>query len=61
MIKINKLKTQIFLDGANFSDIKKRKKIADRMGISLDELSIIRKRTLLNARNKVACFVKTFN
>ena len=38
----------------NFSDIKKRKKIADRMGISLDELSIIRKRTLLNARNKVA-------
>jgi hypothetical protein len=24
------------------------------MGISLDELSIIRKRTLLNARNKVA-------
>ena len=38
----------------NFTNPSRRKKIADRMGISIDELNQIRKRTLKNARKKIA-------
>ena len=38
----------------NFTDPVKRKKIADCMGVTLDELSVIRKRTISNARKKIA-------
>jgi len=38
----------------NFTNFEKRKNTADRMGITLIELKEIRKRTLQNARNKVA-------
>ncbi|SVD77127.1 uncharacterized protein METZ01_LOCUS429981, partial [marine metagenome] len=38
----------------NFTDPIRRKKIADRMQITLDELSVIRKRTISNARKKIA-------
>ena len=36
-------------DRINFSDPKKLKKTADRMGISVEELNKIRKRTIKNA------------
>ena len=38
----------------NFTDPVRRKRIADRMGITLDDLSVIRKRTISNARKKIA-------
>jgi len=41
-------------DRINFSSEEKRKKISNRMGVSIDELKKIRKNTLLNARLRVA-------
>ena len=41
-------------DRINFSDPKKLKKIADRMRISVDELNVIRKRSLNNAKETIA-------
>jgi len=40
-------------DRINFSDPKKLKKIADRMGISIDELNAIRRRTMDNAKKMI--------
>ena len=41
-------------DRINFSNPKKLKKIANRMGITIDALNVIRKRTLDNARKTVS-------
>ena len=41
-------------DRINFTDPKKAKKIADKMGISVEELNTIRKKTLDNARETVS-------
>jgi radical SAM superfamily enzyme YgiQ (UPF0313 family) len=41
-------------DRINFTDPKKAKKIADKMGITMDELNNIRKKTLNNARETVS-------
>ena len=40
-------------DRINFTDPKKTKLIADKMGITIDELNSIRKKTLSNAREAV--------
>jgi len=41
-------------DRINFSDQKKLKKIANRMGITVGELNVIRKRTLDNALKTIS-------
>ena len=41
-------------DRINFSNPKKLKKIADRMAISVEELNVIRRRTLDNAKKAIA-------
>tara|TARA_Y100000590_G_C15709347_1_gene1009766 strand:- start:651 stop:2288 length:1638 start_codon:yes stop_codon:yes gene_type:complete len=41
-------------DRINFSDPKKKKKIADRMGITIEELNKIRRRTIDNAKKVIS-------